>query len=200
MKRSELVRIEERLRDDGFYELDATTINECFEKTVQGKPVDAVARFHLGNGARVERINWAGDPSAKGMKQSFGLMVNYLYDLKRIPSHWLSGKHCSFSSCCSGTTKTAFGVIPTGTPKASEISKLPGNGGCAIRFTISSSMPSVSPTNARKCGAPMFRPSPIPRMKAGTTTWSDRSDSVGSDSSWDSSMSRQPSRWCYCWI
>ncbi|CAM3983226.1 malonyl-CoA decarboxylase [Paracidovorax anthurii] len=52
-----------------------------------GKPVDAVARFHLGNGARVERLNWAGDPSAKGQKQSFGLMVNYLYDLKRIDKH-----------------------------------------------------------------------------------------------------------------
>ncbi|MBS0506479.1 MAG: malonyl-CoA decarboxylase [Proteobacteria bacterium] len=49
-----------------------------------GKPIDPVARFHLGNGARVERLNWAGDPSAKGVKQSFGLMVNYLYDLKRI--------------------------------------------------------------------------------------------------------------------
>ena len=49
-----------------------------------GKPLDPVARFHLGNGARVERLNWAGDPSAKGLKQSFGLMVNYLYDLKRI--------------------------------------------------------------------------------------------------------------------
>ncbi len=52
-----------------------------------GKPVDPVARFHLGNGARVERLNWAGDPSHKGMKQSFGLMVNYLYDLKRIDKH-----------------------------------------------------------------------------------------------------------------
>ncbi len=52
-----------------------------------GRPVDAVARFHLGNGARVERLNWAGDPSAKGQKQSFGLMVNYLYDLKRIDKH-----------------------------------------------------------------------------------------------------------------
>lgn len=51
------------------------------------KPVDAVARFHLGNGARVERINWAGDLSAKGMKQSYGLMVNYLYDLKRLERH-----------------------------------------------------------------------------------------------------------------
>lgn len=54
---------------------------------VDGKPVDAVARFHLGNGARVERLNWAGDPSAKGLKQSYGLMVNYLYDLKRIDKH-----------------------------------------------------------------------------------------------------------------
>ena len=46
--------------------------------------LDAVARFHLGNGARVERLNWAADPSAKGLKQSYGLMVNYLYDLKRL--------------------------------------------------------------------------------------------------------------------
>ncbi len=52
-----------------------------------GKPLDAVARFHLGNGARVERLNWAGDPSAKGIKQSYGLMVNYLYDLKRLDKH-----------------------------------------------------------------------------------------------------------------
>jgi malonyl-CoA decarboxylase len=52
-----------------------------------GKPLDAVARFHLGNGARVERLNWGGDPSAKGMKQSYGLMVNYLYDLKRLDKH-----------------------------------------------------------------------------------------------------------------
>ncbi|WP_439609251.1 malonyl-CoA decarboxylase domain-containing protein [Hydrogenophaga sp.] len=49
-----------------------------------GKPLDPVARFHLGNGARVERLNWAADPSAKGIRQSHGLMVNYLYDLKRL--------------------------------------------------------------------------------------------------------------------
>ena len=52
-----------------------------------GKPLDPVARFHLGNGARVERLNWAGDPSAKGFKQSYGLMVNYLYDPKRLDKH-----------------------------------------------------------------------------------------------------------------
>jgi malonyl-CoA decarboxylase len=50
----------------------------------EGKPVDPVARFHLGNGARIERLNWAGDPSPKGMKQSYGMMVNYLYDLRRL--------------------------------------------------------------------------------------------------------------------
>ncbi|WP_345794319.1 malonyl-CoA decarboxylase [Thauera sp. JM12B12] len=44
------------------------------------KPVDAVARFHLGNGARVERLNWLADRSDKGLGQSWGLMVNYLYD------------------------------------------------------------------------------------------------------------------------
>ena len=49
--------------------------------------VDAVARFHLGNGARIERINWYADPSSKGLKQSYGLMVNYLYDLKRLDKH-----------------------------------------------------------------------------------------------------------------
>ena len=55
--------------------------------TLDGKPIDPVARFHLGNGARIERIHWGGDPSAKGNKQSFGLMVNYLYDLRRLDKH-----------------------------------------------------------------------------------------------------------------
>ena len=50
----------------------------------QGVPPDPVARFHLGNGARVERINWAADPSPRGRKQSLGLMVNYLYDLNKL--------------------------------------------------------------------------------------------------------------------
>jgi malonyl-CoA decarboxylase len=54
----------------------------------QGEQVlDPVARFHLGNGARIERINWFADPSSKGVKQSYGLMVNYLYDLKRLDKH-----------------------------------------------------------------------------------------------------------------
>jgi malonyl-CoA decarboxylase len=48
------------------------------------RPVDPVARFHLDNGARIERLNWLGDTSAKGLKQSAGIMVNYLYDPDEI--------------------------------------------------------------------------------------------------------------------
>jgi malonyl-CoA decarboxylase len=47
-------------------------------------PVDPVARFHLGNGARLEQINWLADTSSRGLAQSHGLMVNYQYDLKNI--------------------------------------------------------------------------------------------------------------------
>ena len=46
--------------------------------------LDAVARFHLGNGARLESINWLGDVSVKGLAESMGLMVNYLYDPRKI--------------------------------------------------------------------------------------------------------------------
>lgn len=45
---------------------------------------DRVCHFHLSNGARIERINWAGDMSEKGVSQSGTLMVNYLYDLSDI--------------------------------------------------------------------------------------------------------------------
>ncbi|CAN7669395.1 malonyl-CoA decarboxylase [Neorhizobium tomejilense] len=49
-----------------------------------GRPVDPVARFHLGNGAQAERLNFLGDRSPKGMRQSYGLMVNYRYRLGEI--------------------------------------------------------------------------------------------------------------------
>lgn len=49
-----------------------------------GRVLDPVARFHLNNGARLERINWLADLSPKGLAQSAGFMVNYLYDLRRI--------------------------------------------------------------------------------------------------------------------
>jgi malonyl-CoA decarboxylase len=49
-----------------------------------GGHIDPVARFHLGNGARLERINWLGNTAPRAIEESFGIMVNYLYDLKSI--------------------------------------------------------------------------------------------------------------------
>jgi len=53
----------------------------------EGPPYDPVSRFHLGNGARVERLNFLADNSAKGFAQSFGMMVNYCYELDDIESN-----------------------------------------------------------------------------------------------------------------
>lgn len=52
-----------------------------------GLPYDPVARFHLRNGARLERINWRGDDSKNGMAQSAGMLVNYIYDLRAIETN-----------------------------------------------------------------------------------------------------------------
>ncbi len=53
----------------------------------KGRPLDTVARFHLGNGARLERINWLGDISKKGIKEAASLLVNYKYDLAKIETN-----------------------------------------------------------------------------------------------------------------
>ena len=52
-----------------------------------GGPSDPVARFHLGNGARLERVNWSGNVAPRGIRESFGIMVNYLYDPDRIEAN-----------------------------------------------------------------------------------------------------------------
>jgi malonyl-CoA decarboxylase len=52
-----------------------------------GRARDPVAQFHLSNGARMERLNWAADASAKGQAQSCGVMVNYLYRLSDIEAN-----------------------------------------------------------------------------------------------------------------
>src|SRR3546814_4149530 len=56
-------------------------------KRDDGQPLDAVARFHLRNGARLERLNWLGDLSDNGMVQSCGLMVNYRYVVDEIETN-----------------------------------------------------------------------------------------------------------------
>ena len=47
-------------------------------------PLDPVARFHLGNGATLARLNWNGDSSDRAQKQSYGIMVNYIYDIPKV--------------------------------------------------------------------------------------------------------------------
>jgi malonyl-CoA decarboxylase len=64
------------MRAAGFYFLHA--------RTPRGLPFDSVARFHLGNGARLERVNFLADTSIRALRQSHGLMVNYQYDLDEI--------------------------------------------------------------------------------------------------------------------
>jgi len=60
----------------------------CAQYLLQAKsgdePLDSVARFHLGNGARLERLNWMGDTSPSGLRRSAGMMVNYVYDLSDL--------------------------------------------------------------------------------------------------------------------
>ena len=57
------------------------------ERRPSGRTLDPVAHFHLSNGARVERLNWLGDTSPKGLQQSAGIMVNYLYRLSEIEAN-----------------------------------------------------------------------------------------------------------------
>jgi malonyl-CoA decarboxylase len=69
-------------------------------KSERGAPLDPVARFHLGNGARLERLNWMADTSAKGRRESAALMVNYLYDLPRIEE--LHERHANHGTIATG--------------------------------------------------------------------------------------------------
>lgn len=60
-----------------------------------GQPLDPVARFHLGNGARIEHVNWAADLSVRGLAQSCGMMVNYVYEPAQLDdnrAHLAAGK------------------------------------------------------------------------------------------------------------
>ena len=83
--------------DAGFWNGEAATVEKPFlaaalryftsSDRADGWPNDPVARFHLGNGAILEQLNFDADRSDKGMAQSGGLMVNYLYDLKVVEAN-----------------------------------------------------------------------------------------------------------------
>lgn len=66
--------------------LQAPLLQLCAQY-LTGAGRDPVAKFHLGNGARLERINWLGNPAPRGMAESWGIMVNYLYDLATIEAN-----------------------------------------------------------------------------------------------------------------
>jgi malonyl-CoA decarboxylase len=74
-----------RQQGEGLARLGARYLSMA--KDAGDRPYDPVARFHLGNGARIERINAFADSSTRGLRQSFGLMVNYRYDLQDIENN-----------------------------------------------------------------------------------------------------------------
>ena len=77
--------------DDDFWSEKAEELQTDFTRAAleyltvssrpDGLPNDPVARFHLGNGAFLEQLNYGGDRSQKAITQAGGLMVNYRYDL-----------------------------------------------------------------------------------------------------------------------
>ncbi len=81
------------------------------EKAPGNRGMDPVTRFHIGNGACLERLNWLGDGSPAGHRQSHGFMVNYLYDLKSIEKN-----HELYA---------ATGEIPLGPQMAKIVKALP---------------------------------------------------------------------------
>ena len=70
----------------------------------QSGPLDSVARFHLGNGARLEAVHAGADPSPNGLKQSHGVMVNYVYDLAMIEANLLSLSELDTVACSKAVT------------------------------------------------------------------------------------------------
>jgi malonyl-CoA decarboxylase len=87
-------------------------------RNARGSPLDSVARFHLGNGARLERLNFLADTSEKGIGQSYGLMVNYRYDIDDIEKNheaYAEGRTVVASSAVKRLVpKTSHDLVTTG--------------------------------------------------------------------------------------
>ncbi len=89
-------------------------------KSADERPVDPVARFHLGNGARLERLNWLGDTSEKGLREAHGLMVNYRYDLAEIERN-----HEAYAQDGTVAASRAVRSLLKPAPKAKGLSAVP---------------------------------------------------------------------------
>ena len=84
-------------------------------RSKRGTLVDPVARFHLGNGARLERINWLADTSDRAIAQAYGLMVNYLYDLDDIEKNheaYAEGRAVVASSAVQRLLRPPLELVP----------------------------------------------------------------------------------------
>jgi malonyl-CoA decarboxylase len=84
-------------------------------RSPRGLPLDAVARFHLGNGARLERINWLGDTSERAIAQAHGLMVNYQYDVDDIEKNheaYAEGRPVVASGAVQKWLRPALELVP----------------------------------------------------------------------------------------
>ena len=114
-------------------------------KNSAGRPPDSVARFHLGNGARLERINWLGDVSKKGLAQGHGIMVNYLYDLPTIEEN-----HEAYAEKC----------VVVASPRARRLLRPDAKGasGATAKLTPSTlTSPTIDRRHGRRTCQPDFR-------------------------------------------
>jgi malonyl-CoA decarboxylase len=89
-------------------------------KSSDNRPIDPVARFHLGNGARLERLNWLGDVSEKGLREAHGLMVNYRYDLGDIERN-----HETYAQDGAVAASRTVRALLRSPPKSKSIAPLP---------------------------------------------------------------------------
>jgi malonyl-CoA decarboxylase len=95
---------------DVFAGLTAWYLSREWSSGAVGHVIDPVARFHLGNGARLERINGAADTSPRGLQQSLGVMVNYVYDLGDVEANheqYFTRHH----AVCSGAVQRAAQLV-----------------------------------------------------------------------------------------
>jgi len=88
----------------------------AFAKHKSGMPLDPVARFHLGNGARLEAIHANADLSPNGQRQAHGVMVNYVYDLAEIEANHFALTELNTVA----TSKAVQALAEEGTAKTSK--------------------------------------------------------------------------------
>ncbi|MEP7354069.1 MAG: malonyl-CoA decarboxylase [Acidobacteriota bacterium] len=108
-------------------ELERVLVPLCAHYLLRAKkgsePRDPVARFHLRNGSQLDRINWLADVSASGLKNSFGLMVNYVYRLSNIEYN-----HERYTQKYRVAASTAIEALANKADPTKELVSLPGPG------------------------------------------------------------------------